>query len=151
MTTFTLTSDDTLTMFDRIFNDLADDDTCAITFPNDIVTVKTGKNQNTIFAKDEKGNNGEMVLRVMRGSSDDIFLQSVINASERDFVAQVLAEGQFVKRLGDGDGNVRSDVYTLSGGIITRKPDGKENVAGDTNQAVTVYNMKFALATRSIQ
>lgn len=150
MGTFTLTSDDTLTLFNRVFNDLADDDTSVIAFPNDVVTVKTGKNKNTIFAKDEKGNNATLVLRVMRASPDDVFLQSIINVGEQDFVAQQLASGQFVKRLGDGEGNVRSDVYTLLGGIITRPVDGKENVAGDTGQAVAVYNMTFALATRSI-
>lgn len=151
MTTFNITADDTLTLYDRVFNDLADDDVSAITFPTDIVQVKTGKNQNTIYAKDEKGNNATMTLRLMRGSADDNFLQSIYNVAQQDFVAQRLATGQFVKRLGDGDGNVRSDVYSLQGGIITRQPDGKENAAGDTQQGVAIWNFTFAIAQRTIQ
>lgn len=151
MTTFTITSDDTLTLYDRVFTDLSNDDVSAITFPNDNVKVKTGKNQNTIFAKDETGNNANLVLRLVRGSSDDQYLQSQIAAMEADFVATTLANGAFVKRLGDGQGNVILDAYTLLGGVVTRRVDGKENTSGDTEQAVAVYNMTFAQAKRSIQ
>lgn len=151
MTTFTVTSDDTLTLKNRIFNDLADDDVSSIAFPNDAVMVKTGKNQNTIFAKDEKGNNANLVLRLIRGSPDDQFMQTQIAAMRRDFVATELFTGEFVKRLGDGQGNVVRDVYTLLGGVIVRFPDGKENTSGDITQAVSVYNLTFARAERSIQ
>lgn len=151
MAIFTITSDDTLTLFDRVFNDYADDDVTTITFPNELVQVKTGKNQNTIFSKDEKGNNAQLVLRLMRGSSDDQFMQNLINLAAKDFVSQVLASGQFVKRLGDGQGNVRSDVYTLAAGIVTKLIEGKENVSGDTAQGVAIYNITFAKAERSIQ
>lgn len=151
MTTFTVTSDDTLTLYDRIITDMADDDVSAIAFPNDSVSVKTGKNRNSLYAKNEAGNNANLTLRLVRGSSDDQFLQSQIAAMEADFVATVLGNGEFVKRLGDGQGNVVRDVYTLQGGVIVRRVDGKENVNGDTGQAVAIYNMTFALAQRSIQ
>ena len=151
MGTFTVTSDDTLTLYGRVFNDIADNDVSVITFPNDAVNVSTGKNKNTIFSKSEKGSNATLVLRLIRGSNDDQFMQSQIAAMNQDFVSTVLATGSFVKRLGDGQGNVRNDVYTLAGGVITRQVDGKENVAGDTEQGVSVYNMMFATAGRSIQ
>ncbi len=149
--TFTITSDDTLTLFDRVLTDFADDDVSSVSFPNDAVMVKTGKNKNTIFAKDEKGNNANLILRLIRGSSDDELLQSKIDQMEADFVSTVLAEGEFVKRLGDGQGNVKRDVYTLLGGVIVRRVDGKENTSGDTAQGVAIYNMTFANARRSIQ
>jgi hypothetical protein len=151
MGTFTITSDDTLTLYDRVISDLADDDVSNISFPNDNVKVKTGKNRNTLYAKDETGNNANLVLRLTRGSSDDQFLQAKIAESEADFVATQLANGSFVKRLGDGQGNVVLDNYTLLGGVIVRRVDGKENVSGDTVQAVSIYNMVFATAERSIQ
>jgi hypothetical protein len=151
MTLFNITGDDTLTLFDRVFNDLSQDDVSAITFPNDLVKVKTGKNQNTIFAKDETGNNGTLVLRVMRGSSDDQFLQTRMTESEQDFASTILANGEFVKRLGDGQGNVIRDVYTLQGGMITKRVEAKENTSGDTGQAESVYTLTFALAKRSVQ
>jgi hypothetical protein len=148
---FNVTSDDTLTLYDRVFNDLSMDDVTTITFPNEVVMTKTGKNENTIFARNSVGNNAVLVLRLMRGSNDDQFLQAKIADAQKDFVAQTLAKGQFVKRLGDGEGNVVNDVYTLLGGVITRNVDGKENVSGDVVQAESVYTITFASAQRSIQ
>lgn len=151
MTTFTLTGDATLTLFDRVFADLADDDVSSATFPDDLVKLKTGKNRNTIFSKDATGENGTLVLRLIRGSSDDQFLQGKLSVVERDFISTELCNGQLALRLGDGEGNVVTDVYTLGGGVINKKVDGKDNVSGDTSQGVSVYNMKFANVTRSIQ
>lgn len=151
MTTFTVTGDDTVVLNGRVLGDLATDDVSHITFPNELVKMKTGKNQNTIFAKDETGNNGSMAIRLVRGSSDDQFMQGVIAQSQKDFVATVLLTGQFVKRLGDGQGNTLRDVYLLQGGVISKQVEGKENTSGDVEQAVSVYTIMFALATRSIQ
>lgn len=151
MPTYNLVSDGTLTLYDRVFNDFADDDISAITFPNDLVTVKTGKNGNTIYSKNEPGRNATAVLRLIRGSSDDQFMQTKLSLMKQDFVATELAFGEFAMRLGDGSGNIARDVYTLKGGVITRPVDGKENVSGDTAQGVSVYNLVFADAERSIQ
>lgn len=151
MPIFTVTSDDTLIINDRVFVDLADDDVTAITFPNDRVKMKTGKNKNTLYAKDEQGQNASLDLRLSKGSSDDQFMQSLLAAADGNFTAQSLLSGQFVKQLGDGAGDVVREVYTLKGGVILRTPDGKENVSGDTSQAVAVYKLMFATAQRSIQ
>lgn len=148
---YTVTSDDTLTLFGRVFNNFADGDNSMIVFNNDRAKMKTGKNKNTIFAKDESGNNANLTLRLMKGSDDDQFLQTFLSQSDADFVSTQLASGQFVKRLGDGQGNSLREVYTLQGGIFTRQVDGKENVNGDTNQGVAVYNMMFASAARIMQ
>lgn len=151
MGTFTITSDDTLTINDRVLINLADDDVTNITFPNDTVTVKTGKNDNTFYAKNAPGANATLDLRLAKGSSDDQFMQGIIAAANGNFNGQTLVNGQFVKNLGDGQGNIVREVYTLKGGVITRTPDGKENVSGDTSQAVAVYHLMFATAARSIQ
>lgn len=151
MATYAITGGDTLTIYDRVLTDLADDDVSTITFPNDLVNMKTGKNRNALYAKNETGNNAQLVLRVLRGSADDRFLQGRVSLQERDFAAQQLAEGTFVKRIGDGTGQLARDVHVLKGGVITRKPDAKENTSGDTVQAVAIYTMMFAEASRSIQ
>lgn len=151
MSIFTITANDTLTIWGRTFADLADGDASTVTFPNDLVGVKTGKNQNTIFSKNETGNNSDVILRVMRGSSDDRFLASKLSLLEKDFASFELANGSFVKRLGDGIGGVVRDVYTMKGGIIRRKPDAKDNVEGATDQGVAVYQMTFAYAGREAQ
>ncbi len=151
MNSFNLVSSGTLTLFNRVFADFADGDVSTISFSDDLVNMKTGKNGNTIFSKNEPGRNGQAVIRLIRGSSDDQFLQSKMAVMKQDFVSAELAFGEFVMRLGDGAGAVKRDVYTLKAGMITRPVDGKENVEGDTDQGVVVYTIKFADVDRSIQ
>lgn len=147
---FTVTSNDTLTLNGNVFNDLGVDDVTTISFPTPLVSRKTGKNGNTIYAQNAQGLNADLTLRVMRGSADDSFMQNLINTAPTDFPSTVLLSGTFVKRLGDGQGNVVSDTYTLSGGVISKLVDGKENVSGDTVQAEAVYNVIFASAVRAL-
>lgn len=147
----TITGDDTLVLYDRVIRDLSTDDVSTITFPNDLVTTRTGKNGNTLYAKNEEGNNADVVLRLSLGSDDDKFLNSKLESQNRDFTSFVLAEGQFVKKAGDGSGNITRSVYDLKGGVFSRRVDSKENVSGDTEQAIAVYNFRFAEAKRSLQ
>ena len=151
MTTFTITGDDTLTLAGRVLNDLADADNVSVVFPNNRVESKTGKNENTIFARNMTGNNADVTIRVIRGSSDDRFLQGKIATSDKDFAATVLLDGGFVKRLGDGQGNVILDTYTMLGGMNMKRIDAKDNSDGDTEQGVAVYNLRFAKVVRSAQ
>ena len=151
MTTYTITGDDTLVIADRVMTDLADGDNSAITFANNRAEMKTGKNGNSIFARNANGDNADLSLRVIRGSNDDNYLQSKIAESDRDFASTPLLGGSFVKRMGDGEGAVRNDTYTLSGGMVMKRVDGKENSDGDIEQAVSIYTMKFAQGIRSIQ
>lgn len=151
MTTYNLVADGTLTLFNRVLADFADDDISAISFGTDVAALKTGKNGNTIYTKNEQGRNASAVIRLIRGSSDDQFMQSKLDSQQADFATAELATGEFVLRLGDGAGAVASDTYTLKGGIITRPVDAKENVSGDTTQGVSIYNLMFADAKRSIR
>lgn len=151
MPTFNVTSNDTLVLNGRVMNDLAMGDVTQITFPNDLVSRKSGKNGNTIFAQNQQGQNGDLVLRLMRGSSDDQFMQSIIASSLSDFPSIELFKGSFSKRLGDGQGGIVNDVYSLNGGAISKQVEGKENVEGDVTQGESVYNIKFANAARIIQ
>lgn len=149
--TYNLTGADTFVLYDRVFNNLADGDTVTITYPNNSTEAKTGKNGNTIFAQNMSGMNANVTIRVLRGSSDDQFLAGKKATFEQDYAAGELANGSFVKRLGDGSGNVVNDVYSLKGGAFQRGIDSKENVQGDTDQAVSVYNMIFAACVKGIQ
>lgn len=151
MSVVTISGSDTLILNDKVFNDFADGDVSTLTFPNDLTSMKTGKNKNTIYAKNETGNNAQLVLRLVRGSADDIFLQESLSSLNRDFASFQLINGSFVKRLGDGNANIKNDVYLLSGGIFARNVDSKENVEGDTEQAVVVYTINFADANRGIE
>lgn len=146
-----ISGDDTLVLYGRVFTDFADGDISQIVFNEDIATMKTGKNRNTAYSRNESGNNAEATIKLMRGSSDDQFLLNFLSQYTGDFAATVLAAGQFVKRLGDGAGNITNDVYNLNGGIFSRQVDAKENTSGDTEQSVAIYRMKFAYGARAIQ
>lgn len=148
MTSFSLTGGDTITINLRPLRDLADDDITTVSFPNEICTVATGKNRNTIYALNETGNNAEMTIRVLMNSSDDKFLNGLLAAQQADLPSFTLITGSFTKRVGDGNGNVSYNMYPLQGGVFTKLPDVKDNVNGDKEQAIITYNLKFALAPR---
>jgi hypothetical protein len=148
--TLTITGDDTLVLKNRVITDMADGDNSVLTFPNDFITMKTGKNQNTIYSKNANGENAELVIRVIRGSSDDKFLQNEFNTMKQDLPSYEVMDGSFVKKIGDGSGNVTSDIYDITGGVIKKPVEGKENVEGDTEQAVAIYTISIAIAERSL-
>lgn len=150
MATYTVTSDDTVTLNGHVFVDQASGDVSKITFPNALINMKTGKNGNTVYAQNAAGFNADLELRLLRGSADDQYMEGLILAPGVSFPQQQLFNGTFVKNLGDGNGNLLYDTYTLSGGVISKEIDGRENVDGDTEQAVAVYMIKFASAARVI-
>lgn len=151
MTTNTITGSDTLSLNNHIFNDLAFGDVSSITFTEKRVNAKTGKNKNTIYAQNAPGQNAKAVLRIVRGSNDDKFLQTIIAQQDLDFAGSALMTGIFSKRLGDGQGNVTFEVYNLNGGIVEMNPSSKSNSDGDVEQGVVVYDLFFSYAVRSNQ
>jgi hypothetical protein len=150
MATVALTGKDVVKINDRLLNDLADADCVALTFPNDIAVVKTGKNGNSIYAFKYDGNVCEVVLRVLRGSADDKFLNNLLAVFKNDPAAFTLIQGEFNKQVGDGAGNLTQDTYVLTGGIFKKQTEVKENAEGDTEQAVAIYTLTFSNAPRSI-
>lgn len=150
MPTASLTGKDTVIMGGRTFVDFGDGDIFTLTFPNELVGVKTGKNGNSIYAFNETGKQADAEIRILRGSPDDKFLNSNLLEMERDFASYTLLTGELNKRVGDGLGNVTNEIYTLSGGVILQKVDVKSNVEGDTEQSISLYRLKFTNAPKSI-
>lgn len=150
MSTVALSGNDSVIINNRIFSDLADGDCVDLTFPTDIAQVKTGKNGNSIYGLNETGKQCELKIRVIRGSSDDKFLNGLLAAQQANFAGTVLMIGQFIKQIGDGSGNVTSDTYIMSGGIFTKQIEGKSNVEGNTDQSIAIYMIKFSNAPRVI-
>jgi hypothetical protein len=151
MAIFTVTSNDTLTLNGNVFNDMASDTVTKIDLPNELVNITTGKSGNSVIAQNAKGLNSNLTIKLNRGSSDDQFMNNILQGSLSDFPSIILLAGSFRKRLGDGQGNIVTDVYDLSGGVISKIPEGEENVSGDTAQGVVTYMVKFANTTRGIQ
>lgn len=150
MSTVALSGNDTVIINNRIFADLADVNCIELTFPNDIANVKTGKNGNSIYGLNETGRQCEMKLRLIRASSDDKFMQSLLSQQQLNFAGTVLLIGQFIKRVGDGKGNVSSDIYILSGGVFNKQVPAKTNTEGETEQSISEYMLKFTNAPRTL-
>lgn len=150
MAAIALSGADTINLNDRILTDLADGDCVKLTFPNEIANVKTGKNGNSIYGLNEMGNQCEVEVRIVRGSADDKFLNSLLAQQKLNFAGTVLMIGQFIKKLGDGQGTITSDTYIMSGGVFVNQVEAKMNVEGDTEQSISIYKMKFSNSPRVI-
>ncbi len=143
-----LSGQDTFILNNYVFTGLADANYVELTFPNEIANAKTGKNGNSIFGFNESGKQCEVKIRVLRGSADDKFLNNLLSQQQANFAGTILMQGQFTKKIGDGQGNITSDTYILSGGIFMKIPEGKSNAEGETEQSLALWMMKFTLAPR---
>jgi hypothetical protein len=150
MATIALSGNDTMSINNTQLTDLADGNCVELSFPNDIANVKTGKNGNSIYGLNESGKQCEVKLRVIRGGATDKFLLSLLSNQQANFAGTVLMIGEFIKKLGDGQGNITSDSYVLSGGVFTKIPEAKSNVEGETEQSIAMWTLKFSNAPRVI-
>jgi hypothetical protein len=150
MATVSMSGADSIILNNRILADLADENCVELTFPTEIAQLKVGKNGNTIYGLNESGKAAEVKLRVIRASSDDKFLNGLLAQQLSNFAGFVLMIGQFIKKVGDGQGNISSDTYILSGGVFTKPVEAQSNVAGATDQSISVYTFKFSNAPRAI-
>lgn len=150
MSTIAMSGNDTVKINNRIFNDLADGDAVLLDFANDLAALKTGKNGNSIYGLNESGKQADLTLRVIRGSADDKFLNNLLAQQLSNFAAFILMQGEFVKRVGDGQGNIANDTYITSGGIFMKSIPAKSNQEGDTEQSVSIYTIKFSNSPRVI-
>jgi hypothetical protein len=150
MSSFALSGDDSIILNDKVLADFADANYGEGAFPNDIATVKVGKNGNALFSQNASGKQFDLTLRMVRGSKDDIMLQGLLTAQDANFAGTTLLAGQVVKRVGDGKGNLSADTYVLAGGVFNKNVPVTANAEGDTNQSVAVYALKFSRAARVI-
>lgn len=150
MATVAMSGSDTIQLNNRVFADLADQDCVVLTFPNEIAQVKTGKNGNSIYGLNESGKQCEVTMRLVRGSADDQFMNNLLSQQQANFAGFPLMIGEFIKKIGNGLGEISSDTYIMSGGVFTKQVEAKMNVEGDTEQSISIYTMKFSNSPRAI-
>lgn len=150
MASVAMSGNDVITINNTVLADLADGDCVMLDFPNEIASVKTGKNGNSIYGLNESGKQATLRLRVIRGSADDKFLNSLLTQQNANFAGTVLVIGEFVKLIGDGKGNITNDTYITSGGVFAKQVPGKSNVEGDSAQSVAEYEIRFSNAPRAL-
>lgn len=150
MATVAMSGNDTININNRVLVDLADGMVVELTYPNEIASVKTGKNGNSIYGLNESGKQCEVKIRVVRGSADDKYLNGLLSQQGQNFAGFPLMIAQLIKKIGDGKGNITSDIYVLSGGVFTKFVEGKSNVEGDTEQSISIYTLKFSNSPRAL-
>lgn len=150
MGTVAMSGSDTIIINNRVFADFATGTVAELSFPNEIASVKTGKNGNSIYGLNETGRQADFKLHLIRGSADDKFLNGLLASQQLNFAGFPLMFGQFIKKLGDGAGNIASDTYDTSGGVFTKQVEAKTNVEGDAEQSIAIYTIRFSNAPRAI-
>lgn len=150
MSTQSMTGNDSLVLNNHVFSDFGEGMIAELTFSSDLVNVKTGKNGNSLFALNATGNQGDLKIRLIRASADDKFLNQLLVSQNSNFEGTILIQGQFTKKVGDGQGNVTNDTYVLSNGVIQKLVEAKSNVEGDFEQSESIYMLKFSSVIRAI-
>jgi hypothetical protein len=145
-----LTGNDISIINDRLLRDLADGDAVNLDFPNNLAEGKKGKNGNSIISFNEQGGMVTVTIRVLLGSPDDKYLNKELTLYKNNRAGYILLTGEFVKKVGDGQGNVSNIIYNMTAGFVQKYPNAKENTEGDTEQAVTIYQIVFMNTDRSI-
>jgi hypothetical protein len=150
MGTLSLLGSDTIKVGDRLLSDFGSGEVAKISYATELATVKTGKNGNTIFVQNASGFQAMLEIKVIRGSSDDKALQSILTSYRSNPTAFVLQNAELAKKIGDGTGVVSSDTYVLTGGIPTKQVEVTSNVEGDPEQGLSAYTFVFAVSDRAI-
>ena len=93
---------------------------------------------------------GVLIQNALLGGAAMVSYGSEINMLKNDFSAYILLNAEFIKKVGDGQGNITNDTYLLTGGIPSKQVEAKTSAEGDTEQSVSIYNLKFAVCERTL-
>jgi hypothetical protein len=145
-----VSGNDTFQLAGRNFTSFADGSNAEIVYDNDLLKFEAGKNGNTLIAGMANGRLGKATLRIIRRSADDLFLNSMLQIQAQGLESFPLMNGQFVKRIGNGQGVVNNDTYKMKGGAFLKRPGAVSNVSGDTNQSLVEYQIMFTDVSRQL-
>lgn len=143
------TSQDIIEIDGRVITDMANGDTAVITYPNEILNMTTGKKGNSIATHNEEGQMADLVLRIIKGSPDDAFLNGKITAWKNRLDSFAPMDAVFTKTIKVNGGTI-NEITSLSFGIPSKPVEVKENVSADTEQAIAIYNIRFGNSNRTL-
>ncbi len=145
-----LTGADTIVINGRVLHDFADGIVAKLDFEGDLVKVTPSKNGNVLYSLDVAGLLSKLELRILLGSSDDRYINALLASQLQDLSATVLNVGSFVKRVGDGQGNITNVIYNTLGGVVTRFPGAQTDTGGGSEQSVAVWMFHFGANSRAL-
>lgn len=150
MGSVSLTGNDVVTLNGRVFHDFAQNDVIVLDFAAELIKVQASKNGNIVYGLNEDGKLSSLTLRLLAGSSDDQYINSLLASQIQDLSSFILIVGSFVKRVGDGKGNVTNVIYNTLGGVVKKFPKAKTNTTGDVDQSVVEWMLEFGSNSRAI-
>lgn len=134
-----------------IISGFADGDAVKCDFAGPIAEMKVSKDGNSIYAMKYTGIGAKLTLRLVRGCLDDTNLNGLLQQWIADSSGFNLFTGSYVKRVGDGKGNVINEVYQLAGGVFETIPSAHSSMDGAVESSVTVYTFLFRNDARLMQ
>lgn len=135
----------------QVLTGFADADAIKFEPQGPIAQMKVSKDGNSIYAMQYSGIVGKLTLRLVRGSLDDQTLNALLQQWIGDPSSFVLMAGSYVKRVGDGKGNITNEVYQLAGGVFEAIPGGISSMDGSIEASVTTYTLLFRNDARLMQ
>lgn len=145
-----LTGNDVVTLNGRVLHDFASGDIIKLSFDGELVKVQASKNGNVVYGLNEDGKMSKLEMKLLTGSSDDRFLNAVLASQINDLAVFSLIIGSFVKRVGDGAGNITNVIYNTLGGVITKFPEASTNTSGTIEQSISSWTLHFGQNSRAI-
>ena len=135
---------------DWILSDFADGTVAELTAPNELSTITTGYNGNSLGSHNEPGRQRELSLRLVKGSNDDKRLNKAYNMwKNRDLRFRPL-KMSFTKNVAHTDGSVTVDTVECFFGLPTGQPSQMQDTAGNTEQVISIYTIRFGNSERSM-
>lgn len=134
-----------------ILSDFADGTVAELSAPNELSQTTTGYNGNALGAHNEPGRQRECTLRIVKAGSDDKRLNKNYNLwKNRDSRFKPLTMS-FTKNISHLDGgSIVNDTVECYFGLPAGQPTQMTNVAGDTEQLVSIYMLRFGNSERSM-
>lgn len=145
-----LTGSDVVTLNGRVFHDFAQGDIIKLDFAEELVKVQASKNGNVVYGLNENGKMSKLTIRLLAGSSDDRYINSLLASQIQDLSSFILVVGSFVKRVGNGSGVVTNVIYNTLGGVVSKFPAAKTNTTGEVDQSVVEWVLDFGSNSRAI-
>lgn len=148
------TSSDTVVCTDYqgkwVLSDFAAGAVAELSAPNDLSSMATGYNGNSLGAHNEPGRQRELSLRLVKGSSDDKRFNKNYNLWKDRSIRFKPLKMSFTKNVAHEDGSITKDTVDCFFGLPSGQPTQVSNTEGDTEQVISVYMIKFGNSERSL-
>lgn len=135
---------------DWVLSDFADGTVAELNAPNELSTLTTGYNGNSLGSHNEPGRQRELTLRLVKGSSDDKRMNENYNLWKNRDIRFKPFTMTFTKNVAHGTGAATNDKVSCYFGLPTGQPAQVSDMNGNTDQVVSVYTIRFGNSERSM-